>query len=161
MSKKKLSENDLRQELNEFGEIYPQLSDDELFILWFLRAFVTEDEQGAVDSLTGASGDKGADTIFIDEKAKDVFIVQGKYRDKVGKKNEKRSDVTSFADIAVRISGSLDDFSALLENSDSRVHTNLKEARERIVKRNYRLQLYYATLGRCSEETQWVSGLHS
>lgn len=70
---------------------------------------------------------------------------------KVAKKSETRGDVTSFADIAVRLSGEAEEFKALVENSDSRVHDRLKEARERIVKRGYRLQLYYSTLGRCSE----------
>lgn len=151
MPGEKLSEIDLRNELDSFKEIFPKLSDDELFILWFLRAFVTEDEQAAVDSLTGVSGDKGADAIYIDEKAKDVFIIQGKYREKISKKNEKREDITSFADIAVRLSGEIGAFKALIENSDSKVHDRLREARERILRRGYRLQLYYATLGKCSE----------
>ena len=141
MPGKKLSEVDLKKELDSFREIFPQLSHDELFILWFLRAFVTEDEKAAVDSLTGVSGDKGADAIYIDDKARDVFIIQGKYREQMAKKSETRGDVTSFADIAVRASGEAEEFKALVENSDSRVHDRLKEARERIVKRGYRLQL--------------------
>ncbi|MBW2031647.1 MAG: AIPR family protein [Deltaproteobacteria bacterium] len=151
MVSNKLSESDLSRELESFKEIYPKLSQDELFVLSFLRAFVTDDEKAAVDSLTGVSGDKGADAILIDDKTKDVFIVQGKFRERIGGKNEKRSDITSFADIAVRLSGKKDEFDSLVENSESRVRERLREARERIVKRNYRLQLYYATLGKCSE----------
>lgn len=84
MPGKKLSGVDLKRELDSFRENFPQLSNDELFVLWFLRAFVTEDEKAAVDSLIGVSGDKGVDAIYIDDKARDVFIIQGKYREQGG-----------------------------------------------------------------------------
>jgi hypothetical protein len=38
------TEKDLRREIADLAERYPKLSEDDLFVLWFLRAFVTDDE---------------------------------------------------------------------------------------------------------------------
>jgi len=51
---------DLRQELQDWQERFPRLREDEIFVAWFLRAFVVEDEHEAVKSLTGGSGDGSA-----------------------------------------------------------------------------------------------------
>lgn len=65
----RLTENDLRRELSEFGDRYPKLGDDELFVLWFLRAFVTDSEPAATAALCGGPRGKGVDAVFIDEPA--------------------------------------------------------------------------------------------
>ena len=46
-----LTEQHLKRELAYFREKFPNLHDDELFVVWFLRAFVTEDEVAA-DAVT-------------------------------------------------------------------------------------------------------------
>ena len=51
MNKLTASHKDLQRELADFGDRFPKLQDDELFLLWFLRAFVTEDEQQATAEL--------------------------------------------------------------------------------------------------------------
>jgi hypothetical protein len=66
---------DLKRELDQFQERYPRLAPDELFILWFLRARVTDKEQEAAAALTGVAKDKGIDAILIDDAAKMVFII--------------------------------------------------------------------------------------
>jgi len=76
----RLSEHNLRRELREYHGRYPKLGDDELFVLWFLRAFVTENEANAAAALCGASGDKGVDAVLVDAPARVVVVVQGKYR---------------------------------------------------------------------------------
>ena len=76
MNEKPPTENDLRDQLHELREHFPKLKDDELFLVWFLRAFITESEDEAVKSLTGISRDKGIDAVFIDEPARIVFIIQ-------------------------------------------------------------------------------------
>ncbi len=43
-----LTHQDLTRELETIREIYPKLTDDNLFVLWFLRAFITEDIDIAV-----------------------------------------------------------------------------------------------------------------
>src|SRR5438445_857711 len=70
----------LEQEVKDFRERFRHLADDQLFVVWFLRAFVTESETDAADALCGASKDKNIDAILFDDAAKVVFVVQGKYR---------------------------------------------------------------------------------
>ena len=40
-----ITESDLNRELADLKERYPRLKPDELFVLWFLIAFVTEDDR--------------------------------------------------------------------------------------------------------------------
>jgi hypothetical protein len=51
--KHNLSERDLRLELDGFRERTPNLEYDDLFLLWFFRAYITENEEEAVKSVTG------------------------------------------------------------------------------------------------------------
>jgi hypothetical protein len=78
------TEKDLSRELADLNERYPKLADDDLFVLWFRRACVTEDEREAVSVLTGGKGYKSVDAVFIDGDTKTVVVVQGKYRQSVG-----------------------------------------------------------------------------
>ena len=70
---------DLKKEILEIKDRNPHLADDSAFVSWFLRAFITEDEKQAIESLTGQAGDKSSDAVFIDHDNRLVFIVQGKY----------------------------------------------------------------------------------
>lgn len=146
-----LTENDLKRELDDLHERFHVLGDDELFVTWFLRAFVTEDECAAVDALTGEAGDKSNDAVFINDESKTVFLVQGKYHQPIGSKNESRSDVVTFAQLAPDLldSGAFD---GLREGLASKALDRLTIARKRIKERTYRLQLYYATTGKCSKD---------
>lgn len=146
----RLGEADLRRELDEFRERYHSLKDDELFVLWFLRAFVTENEADAAAALCGGSGDKSVDAVFVDDAARIVFLVQGKYRKDLGAKTEKRSDVTAFAQLAVDVTGPAEGFSSLAKDLAPEVLRKLEDARNRFTRRGYALQLYYVTAGKCS-----------
>ena len=145
-----LTETDLRRELAEFKDRYPQLGDDELFVLWFLRAFVAEDEGAAVSALCGGPRDKGVDAVLIDDPARIVFVVQGKYRQKVGAKSEHRGDVAGFAQIAVDLCGDSPTFASFAKDLSPEVLGRLEEARTRVRKRSYALHMFYVTMGRCS-----------
>lgn len=150
-----LTEADLRREIGDFRERYGKLGDDELFVLWFLRAFVTDDEPQAVKALCGGGRDKGVDAVFIDDSTRIVFVVQGKYRQKVGQKAEHRSDVTSFAQLAVDLGATdKEGFRRLAEKMAPEVLGKLEAARDRVRRHQYSLQLYYVTLGRCSKNLQ-------
>ena len=151
MASTRMSEIDLRRELGDFKERYPNLGDDELFVLWFLRAFVAEDEATATKALCGGPRDKGVDAVLIDEPARIVFVVQGKYRQKVAGKIEHRGDVVGFAQLAVGLCGGNDQFESLAKDLSPEVTRRLEEARSRLKKRNYALHHYYVTLGRCSQ----------
>ena len=150
MATARLTEVELRRELADFKERYPQLKDDELFVLWFLRAFVAEDEATAAKALCGGSHDKGVDAVLIDESARIVFVVQGKYRQKVAGKTEHRGDVVGFAQLAVVLCGDAQGFGTLSRDLSPEVAQRLEQARSRLKKRNYALHHYYVTVGKCS-----------
>jgi len=154
MKPRELTEQDLRRELQEWRERYPRLKDDELFLAWFLRAFVTENEQEAVESLTGGSGDKDADSVLFDDRARIVYIVQGKYRRDVWGKTESRNDVKSFAELALDLCGEEDFFKTRLKGTSPNVRQKFQEARRRITGQKWRLQLYYVTIGRVSSSVR-------
>jgi len=97
----------------------------------------------------GGPRDKSLDAIFVDEPAKKVFIVQGKYRQRLNGATEHRSDVTAFADLANTFSDN-EAFASFVEGLDSAAAGKAEAARKRIRSRAYRLQLYYVTTGRCS-----------
>lgn len=146
----RLSENDLRRELGGYRERYPKLGDDELFVVWFLRAFVTDSDAEAAAALCGGPRDKGVDAVLIDDPARIVFIVQGKYRRDLASKTEHRADVTGFAQLATDICGDSETFRSFTQDISPEVSGKLEEARNRIGKRGYTLHLYYVTLGKCS-----------
>lgn len=145
-----LTAKDLRGELNDFHERFPRLGYDQLFVLWFLRVFVTENESDAAQALTGGAKDKGVDAVLIDDRTKSVFIAQGKYREKIAVKTEGRADVLSFAQLAVDLCGDNEGFNRLSKDLAPDVLGKLIEARRRIRNHDYRLQLYYVTTGKCS-----------
>src|ERR1700733_12168997 len=136
-----LTAADLRREIAEFPDRYPKLGDDELFVTWFLRAFLVEDESGAAKGLCGGARDKGVDAVVIDDHARIVFVVQGKYRHKVGARNEHRGDVTGFAQLAVDLCGDLAAFASLAKDLSPEVLGRLEDARGRIRKRGYALHV--------------------
>lgn len=146
--------NDLKVELQEWRENYPALNDDELFVAWFLRAFVVDNNDQAVNALTGGSGDKDADAVVFDDRAKTVFIIQGKYRKAIGGTKESRKDVKSFADLATDLLGEDELFKNRLRATNPKVRQALHEARERLSERKYQLQLYYVTLGGVSKSIE-------
>jgi len=158
MARAQLSETHLKRELEDFRDRFPRLTDDELFMLWFLRAFVTESEKEAADALTGCSGDKGCDAVLIDDNAQTVFIAQGKYHAKISEATENRADVISFADLAVSLASGNGGFASLKAGLPADVYDRLKRARSRIRRRSYRLHLYYVTTGRCSAKLSEEAG---
>lgn len=143
------SEKDLKAQLDELRERYRQLKDDELFVAWFMQSYVTDTEPDAIDSLVGGPKDKNLDAIYVDDSSKRVFIVQGKYRQKVGGGNEKRNDVLAFADLA-RIFTEEETFKSYKKDLSVAVLGRADEAFKRIRTRNYGLQLCYVTLGNVS-----------
>ncbi len=144
-----LNENDLKKELESFKEKFPKLSLNDLFNTWFLRAFITEDEDAAIKALTGKTNDKAVDAILIDEKLNLVIIVQGKYRKYFSKSSEKRADVFEFADLANNLTGTEEEFNNYIKTIDPNLENRLREVRRKL-KKGYKLQLYYLTTGKCA-----------
>jgi hypothetical protein len=148
---KQLTLKHLEQEVKEFRDRFRHLADDQLFVVWFLRAFVTESETEAADALCGGSKDKNIDAVLIDDQAKVAFIVQGKYRRALAASSEKPNDVRSFAELAEVLAGDDEQYESYCENLAPETEGKLSNARKRIKSRGYRLQLYYVTLGRCGK----------
>lgn len=119
-------------------------------MFWFLRAFVAEDDVDAESALCGGPRDKGVDAVLIDDSARIVFVVQGKYRQKITAKSERRGDVTGFAQLALDLCGEAPTFASLAKDLSPEVLGRLEKARSRIRKRGYSLQMFYVTLGKCS-----------
>lgn len=151
MPQSTITEQDLVQELRVIRERYTRLEDDELFVLWFVRAFLTEDDEHAEKALCGGKDDKGIDAVMVDADTKNVFIIQGKYREQVDRKSEKRNDILNFADLASILSGEAEQFAHFCEGLLESVKERLVRARRQILSEHYNLQLFYVTLGRCSE----------
>lgn len=155
MTSPALTITDLNSALEEIGERFTTLPIDDLFVLWFLRAFVTTSENQAAEAVSGGARDKGIDALLIDEDARTVFVVQGKYHNSIGAKSERRADVVSFAEVANQLGDPNDKaFSDYVGTTESLVKKQLKTARERILKRDYRIRLYFVTLGKVSAATQ-------
>ncbi len=149
--KNDLSIDDLSEQLKDIHRRYPTFKQDDLFVCWFLRAYLTEDEKLAVEAVTGGSGDKSVDAVLVDHTAKAVFLVQGKYRQKVSGKTESRADVMSFAGLAKPFADNEPGpFKVLSKGMHPHVTKLLSEARPFVVDKGYRLWMYYVTLGSVS-----------
>ncbi|MCX7424557.1 MAG: AIPR family protein [Planctomycetia bacterium] len=120
-------------------------------MLWFLWASVAENEEQAAKAVTGGARDKGIDGMLIDDAARAVFVVQGKYHKELLKKNETRADIVSFAEVSQRLcEPDSHAFAEYLRNTDALVAERLQEARKKVLKQNYRVWLYFVTLGKVS-----------
>ncbi len=143
--------DELRKEVYEIRDRQPSLSPDNAFVVWFLRAFIVENEEAAVLAIKGGSRDKGVDAIYVDHESRTVFLLQGKYRQGPKPSAEKRSDIISLADLGRTLM--LDDtagFKALLNKADETVAQALEQARSAIHRRDYRLSLQFVTTGSVS-----------
>ena len=150
MPTEKLDLADLKREIDDLKDRNPRLELHELFVAWFLRAFVTADEQSAINGLCGGARDKDSDAILIDDNSRQVFIVQGKYRGKIMEHSEKRPDVMSFANLSADLSGDDKQFQVLGKKISPEVYDRLKKARDKIIKKEYKLRLFYVTTGKAS-----------
>lgn len=141
----------LRKEVREVQDRHPELSPDNAFVVWFLRAFIVDDEGTALAAIVGGARDKGIDALHIDHENAVVTVVQGKYRQNVNAGTEGRSDVLALANLGrVLAREERQEFKALLGNADAAVQNLLEKAREAIQKRGYRLVLYFVTTGKVS-----------
>jgi len=141
----------LKTELEQLRQHYPALKEEDLFLLWFLRAYVTEDPDIAVKAITNGSKDKGVDALWIDDNSRAVFIVQGKYRHNSSAKAESRQDVMGFAHLAHLLrKAEKKVFKNYLNGAESIVSDRMIAARNKLERYGYRLWLYYVTMGKCS-----------
>jgi hypothetical protein len=143
--------SDFSETVKEIRSRFPHLKPDDVFVLWFLVAYLVEDEDQAAKALVGGVGDKGIDAIWIDETTKAIFIVQAKFRETLGKKAEHRNDVLGLLDVARHL-GQTDDhkFKNHLDKMEPLVAARLPSARKRFLDDSFRVLLYFVTLGKVS-----------
>lgn len=153
--KTKISSNDLQNEISQIRKRFPALKDDAAFVFWFLNAYLVDKEDIAMSSLTGKEGGKGGeknmDAIYIDEKAQQCNIIQGKYRASDGVVSEKRNDVLTFADLSAlpwETKAVLDSFYSEL---DPIALQKFKVLVNCVKSKKYKMNLYYVTTGKCSD----------
>ena len=154
----KVTETDLKNEIADMRERFPRLQDSDLFVAWFLKAYVTgEKEDVAISALVGGARDKSLDAVHVDDATKTVVLVQGKYRQRFNGALEHRSDVTAFAQLGETLSDR-DAFASYVQDLDSTALGKVETAVNRIRSRDYWLQLYYVTTGRCSSSLASEAG---
>jgi hypothetical protein len=142
----------LKDEVRQICVQYPALKEDSAFVLWFLRAYLTDSEDAAVEALTGETSDKGIDAVFLDHSAKQAFLLQGKYRQTIGAHAESRNDVLALADMSQLIWTNNTFQHDFLNGISARVRGKFRELIRCVTKENYSLKLYYVTTGKCSDK---------
>jgi hypothetical protein len=138
----------LADEISQIRKDLPAVKDDGAFVLWFLSAFLADSEDAAKLALTGQSGDKNLDAVLIDENAKQVHLVQGKYHQST--KAEKRNDIMAFADWATVPWSERQIRAAFYSKLTPLAQKKIDQAINRIKQRGYELRLYFVTTGTVS-----------
>jgi len=168
-SKAKSSSSDVSKlTFSDFGDVvedlrsrFPALSADDRFTLWFLRAYITESETDAADAVVGGTNDKGIDAILIDDAMRCVVVVQAKYRQSLGEVSEKRNDVINLAEIACQLGDRNEaKFAQYVQSSHGLIAEKLRKARDRVLSSDYKVWLYFVTLGNVSTSIREDSQSH-
>jgi hypothetical protein len=145
--------DDLKKEVVGFRDAY-NLRDDDAFVIWFLRAYVVDDDARARAALTDDNAERAIDAIHIDDSARVVHMVQGKFHTAINKASDKAADVGEFVDWAKLLYGPPPAFQTAIRTTAPIVTKKLKEARDRLVDRTgYRLLMYWVSTGRASATT--------
>jgi len=144
----------LKREVAEAQRKHPDLSQDNAFVLWFMRAYLVEDDRLAAESVVGRKSDKGFDAIYVDHPNKKVFVVQGKYRTTSNPPNECRPDLVAFADLARVLRGEKREIDNLLAAADPAMHKRVTDVHGYLRRRGYELNLYFVTTGKVSPAHQ-------
>lgn len=155
MNHDELTIQDLNAAIEDIGVRFPKFSPDDRFVLWFFRAYVTDSEERAAEAVTGGSRDKSIDGLLIDDAARVVFLVQAKYRKKLANTTENRNSVMCFAEVASHLcEPDNHEFSQYIASMEPLSAERMKEARKRVLAHNYRVVLYFVTLGKVSASTR-------
>jgi len=146
-----ISIGDIQDEIKQLRRINSKLKDDSAFVLWFLQAFLVDSEDIALRAITGESRDKNIDAIHIDDKARQVHVIQGKFRQSLGHHNENRNEVIGFADLGNLPWEHKEVLSAFYTKLDPLVRKKFEELVVCVKEKGYEFRLYYVTTGKCSK----------
>lgn len=152
--KSKVTLNEIKNEINSIRKRYPTFKDDSAFVFWFLSTFLVDKEEIAKSSLTGKeggrAGEKNIDAIYIDEKNNQCNIIQGKFHTSEGF-SEKRNDVLAFAELGLIPWGNKTILESFYLKLDPIALEKIKEVVNCVKNKNYKLNLYYVTTGKCTD----------
>lgn len=144
----------IEKQIEELAKEYPGLAraKDNLFVLWFLQAYVLGEDVSDIDQyICGFKGDGGIDAIIVDAQAKMVHLVQGKLRQGLGKA-EPSHDIDRFLkDCALVCSEDREKLNGLLTRVNLLSKDRIKQAAKRITSDGYAPRLYYVTTGKISK----------
>ena len=145
----------LEQELKELAKKHPGRKRDELFTAWFVRAYLAESFEDGFEALTGASGDKSLDAIYIDDSRATVHVIQAKARQKLLSASEKSADLLAFARVSdILVAGEdAPELQIYRDGLNPRATEKLETARERLG-RGYKPHLLFVTSWRVSERNE-------
>lgn len=146
----KITIEHLKDEVCQIRKEKPSLKDDSAFVLWFLRAYIADSNEDTLHALTGAPGDKGIDALVLDQKAKQVHIVQGKFRSELNGHAESKVDVTTFAGLAHLPWASTQDVERFFKKLTPELQERVREVITAVRKHHFGLRLYYVTTGKVS-----------
>lgn len=142
---------ELNKQILEIQDKYPNISPEEAFVIWFLRAYVVDNETQALEGLTGESYDKGIDAIYFDHDLSKVYVIQGKYHKGSKTPLENRSDVIALANLGeILFDDDNHKFNNLIEKSSPGVKDRLISVRTCLLKKDYQLVLQFVTTGKVS-----------
>jgi len=152
--KTKATLSELKNEIDLIRKRYPAFKDDSAFVFWFLHAYLVDKEDTAKNALTGKEGGRGGekniDALYIDDKARQCNIIQGKFHLSEGF-SEKRNDVLALADLGLKPWENKSALDAFYSQLDPIALQKFKELVSCVKNKKYELNLYYVTTGKCSE----------
>ena len=70
---------DLKAEVATLRKAKPMYSPDNAFVHWFLKAFLSDDDQVIDSAVIGGAGDIGVDAVLVDDDSQRAYVVQAKY----------------------------------------------------------------------------------
>lgn len=143
--------DELHREIAQLRRRHALPSHDQAFVFWYCSVALTGSDEQARLSLFGGKADVNVDALYIDEPARRVFVVQGKYRSNE-KAGESRNDLIALRSLGENLTSKdkahKEAFERLLSNADPLLGRRLTEARERIRRRGYYLCLRFVSTGR-------------
>ncbi len=148
-------EQGIRSEVNNLAKSHIGFAKDNLFVLWFVKAYILGVEDQSADRwVNGGAGDGGLDAIVIDDKTEVVHFVQGKFRAPFGR-NEQGAPIYKFISDCQNVCGANPtNLQSMLERLEPYTKELVGAAALKISKKGYRPRLYFITTGRVSNRAR-------
>ena len=143
--------------LRELGDLVREierreaLRPDQAFVLWFVRSHLLEDEEDSRQCLTGRTNEKGLDAIYLDHPARQVNLIQGKFRITGAGKPESRGEVLQLAQFGRILADRDSALDQVASTANPTVRDRLLEARNLVRRKGYSINLYFVTTGTISK----------